>query len=226
MKATSKDRLLLLAFLIVLVAFGVLLARKYMIPPPQTPPSSTAKKPAQQLRNVILYFGALDGTHLVAEGREIADCLKDTECIKETVQALVNGPVGDLVPIFPSHVVVRGVTVKGETAVINFNGDLVTGFPGGSSTELLTVYGLTDTLAANFPQIRRVRILVDGKPISTLKGHVDLRQPVQADFDYTRPPEEQEAPGAAAPVAPSGKVGNPPVSPGGPQGSSSAAGSR
>lgn len=209
MKGPFKDRILLLAFLVVLVVFGVLLARKYMIAPPQAPPPTAATQPPQQLRDVILYFGAQDGTHLVAEGREIEDCMNDADCLKETVRALVNGPVGDLVPLFPSHTVVRNVTEKGETAEVDFNRDLISGFPAGSSTELLTVYGLADTLAANFPHIRRVRILVDGHPVNTLKGHVDLRQPVQADFDYTRSREGQKPSGEAVPAGSPGATGTP-----------------
>jgi hypothetical protein len=31
----------------------------------------------------------------------------------------------------------------------------------------------------NLPAIRSVQLLVDGKEVSTLAGHVDLRQPLQ-----------------------------------------------
>ncbi len=185
-----KDRLVLWAFLIILVAFGILVARKYLATTPEAPvPAPAGQQAPKQLREVILYFGAPDGTHLVPEAREIEDCLEETECIKGTVQALVNGPVGDLVPILPSHTVVRGVTVEDSTAVVDFSPSLISGHPGGSLSELLTVYGLADTLAADFPHIRQVRILVDGQPVDTLKGHMDLRQPVPADFSFTHPPE-------------------------------------
>jgi hypothetical protein len=147
----------------------------------------------------------------VAEGREIEDCLEDTDCLKETVQALVNGPVGDLLPLFPSHTVLQGVTEKGETADVDFSHNLLAGFPAGSSTELLTVYGLADTLAANFPRIRRIRILVDSKPVSTLKGHVDLRRPIQADFDYTKAPEPQAPEGQVVPAGPAENAAKPAV---------------
>ena len=87
------------------------------------------------------------------------------------------------------------------TASLDFSKGLLADHPGGSMPELLTVYGLADTLAENFPYVRQVRILVDGKPVPSIKGHVDLRRPVQADFNYTRPPQGSAAaaaPGAAA----------------------------
>ena len=75
---------------------------------------------------------------------------------------------------------------------LDFNARLVNGHPGGSLSELLTVYALVDSVSANFPHLRQVRLLVDGQPRETLKGHIDISQPVAADFSWTRNPEEQE----------------------------------
>jgi hypothetical protein len=41
---------------------------------------------------------------------------------------------------------------------------------------------LADTLAVNFPHLRQVLIKVEGASVTTLKGHVDLRQPIIPDF--------------------------------------------
>jgi hypothetical protein len=40
--------------------------------------------------------------------------------------------------------------------------------------ELLAVYAVVDTVTQNFPQIRLIRFLVNGREQSTLAGHVDL----------------------------------------------------
>jgi spore germination protein GerM len=192
MKAfSSRDRLLFIAFLIVLLVFGALVLRMYRRTPP-VPESNVpvAQEEPRPLREVVLYFGGANGENLAAESREIEDCVEEADCISSTVQALVNGPVSDLVPILPAHAVVRGVAVDGGTAVIDFSRELVTAHPGGSASELLTVYGLANTLAENFPHIRQVRILVEGEPVESLKGHVDLRGPVQADFSFSRLPDE------------------------------------
>jgi hypothetical protein len=198
MSGTSyRDRLVLCAFLLILVVFGALVARKYYsatAPPPL--PSDAPREPGQ-MREVLLYFGAPDGRRLVTEARQIEGCLDEGECLRETVQALVDGPVGELLPVFPSHAVVLGVTVEGGTASVDFSRDLADAHPGGSLSELLTVVGLANTLAANFPHIRQVRILLEGAPVETLKGHVDLRQPVPADFAF----------GLTPPAAAGGRAG-------------------
>lgn len=203
MKSPFRDRVLLIAFLIILVAFGVLAGRKIFISrsPVAAPAPSGPQQPPRQLREVILYFGALDGGRLVPEAREI-ECLGEIDCVRETVQALVDGPVTALAPVIPSHTVVRGVEVEGGTAVVNLSREVIADHPGGSLSELFTIYGLANTLAANFPHIRQVRLLVEGEAVETLKGHVGLLEPVQADFRYGRPPEgaaDVEAP-ASGPV--------------------------
>lgn len=193
MKSPFRDRLLLLAFLVILLAFGALAVRKFLLSrPPVTPPPAAVQEAPKQLRDVVLYFSAPDGSRLVTEGREI-ECLDELGCVRETVQALVDGPVGDLVPVIPSPAVVRDVRVADGTASVDFSRELVADHPGGSLSELFTVYGLANTLASNYPGIRQVRILVEGEPVETLKGHVALKEPVPADFSYARPSEEGRA---------------------------------
>jgi hypothetical protein len=40
--------------------------------------------------------------------------------------------------------------------------------------ELLAVYALVNTLTQNFPEVRQVRIILDGREAQTLAGHIDL----------------------------------------------------
>ncbi|MBE0597817.1 MAG: GerMN domain-containing protein, partial [Desulfuromonadales bacterium] len=182
MQSPFKDRLLLTAFLVILLAFGLLVARKYFIstPPPQPVATVPAPEEPRQRREVVLYFGNPDGTHLVPESREVSDCLVESDCVRETVQALINGPLGNSIPIIPSHSVLRGIALENGTAILDFSRDLVTGHPGGSISELLTVYGLANTVAVNFPHLRQVRILIEGATVETLKGHLGLQEPVTA----------------------------------------------
>ncbi len=40
--------------------------------------------------------------------------------------------------------------------------------------ELLAVYALVNTMTQNFPEVRQVRFVVDGREARTLAGHIDL----------------------------------------------------
>lgn len=53
--------------------------------------------------------------------------------------------------------------------------------------ELLAIYAVVNTLTMNFPEVRQVRFLVDGKEAQTLAGHVDLTRAYAARADLVRP---------------------------------------
>ncbi len=59
-------------------------------------------------------------------------------------------------------------------AVIDLNAAFANGHRSGVLDEELTVASLIQTLAANIPDILRVKILVDGRERETLAGHADL----------------------------------------------------
>lgn len=191
-----RDRLIIAAFVVVLLAFGGLLLRHFLLAP--QPPAPVAEQ--RQLRAVTLYFAASDNSGLVAETREVADCLVEQDCLRATVQALLDGPVGDLAPVFPTQATLRGVTVSGNEVQVDFGRDLVDAHPGGSWGELLTIQALAGTVATNFPHLRQVRFLVEGAAVETLKGHVDLRQPVSPDFTLVlKAPADSPPPPAERP---------------------------
>jgi spore germination protein GerM len=173
-----RDHWVIWAFLLVFAVFGGWLIRHFVVMPAPPPPAEVQRQP----RIVTLYFAAADGTGLMVEGREIADCLEEEACLKATLQALIDGPVGNLSPVFPGQTVLSGVMVAGGEVQVDFERTLVDGHPGGSWGELLTVHALTNTVAANFPHLRQVRILIEGAAVETLKGHVDLSQPLAPDF--------------------------------------------
>ena len=190
--------LVLTLALVLACAMGIFFLVVSPTPTPPVPIPAKVQAPPPQPREVILYFAAGDATHLVTETRELADCPDEQECLRATVQALLDGPVSPLLPILPAQAKLRGASVADGVVTVDFDNELISGHPGGSISELLTVYGLADTLAANFPALRQLRILVEGAPVESLKGHVDLRQPIAADFTYARP---SAGLGVAPPVA-------------------------
>jgi len=168
--------------------------------PQQTP--AVVESATQSTREVILYFASADGQKLMAENRRIDECQTDEECLHGTIEALIDGPQAGLVPILPAQVALRNVTVTNNLVSVDFSQELIAAHPGGTQSELLTVYGLADTVAVNFPHLRQVQISVEGSPVATLKGHVDLRQPVNPDFSLV---QEDLAPAGKMTSMPSGR---------------------
>lgn len=78
---------------------------------------------------------------------------------------------------FPQGTRLLHVTVHNGIAEVDFSRELVDNFPGGSTTEALIVESLCKTLA-QFTDVEKVRVLVEGKKISTIGEHIDLSKPV------------------------------------------------
>ncbi len=71
---------------------------------------------------------------------------------------------------------------------------------GGSDTESARVYGLVDTLCYNFKEIKSARILVDGREVETLLGHLDLSRPLPPEWGLAAPGlVPAQTPASAAP---------------------------
>ena len=77
-------------------------------------------------------------------------------------------PLGPGADVHAVYLVTPGI------AVIDLNSAFANGHRSGVLEEELTVASLIQTLAANLPDIARVKILVDGRDRETLAGHADL----------------------------------------------------
>jgi hypothetical protein len=159
---------------------------------PATPEVAPTSTEPPVMREIILYFSDPQAEFLMTESREIVDCGSDRECVRAVVEELILGPREGLIAVLPPQAKLLAVEIEGQTAVLDFSRDLITRHPGGSISELLTVHALANTVAVNFPHLRQVRILVAGEAVETLKGHVDVRAPIAADFRLTRPPSDGE----------------------------------
>jgi hypothetical protein len=63
-----------------------------------------------------------------------------------------------------------------DTFVIDLNAPFADAHRSGIFVEELTMMSIVRTIAANFPEIHRLKFLVDGKERETLAGHTDLKQ--------------------------------------------------
>jgi hypothetical protein len=70
-----------------------------------------------------------------------------------------------------------------DLAVLDLPQSTVQALPGGTSSEVAVLYCLLRSLASVLPGMKRLQVLIDGAEAETLKGHVDLHDPLTlADF--------------------------------------------
>lgn len=60
------------------------------------------------------------------------------------------------------------------TAIADFSDEISSGMPSGILSEQLAVQSIAQTLGANVPGIRQLKILVHGQDAETIAGHLDL----------------------------------------------------
>jgi len=174
-------------------------------PPPAVPapeevtpdpagPLPPGEQDAEGLRtvDVILYFSRPDALGLAPEVRPIYLTRELLDRIKQTVVALIAGPARDssLVPVLPPGTPLRDLFLDSHgTLYLDLGQAVVRDLLPGTTSELMAVMGLTDTLVANFPEVKQVQILVEGEEVRTLTGHLDLTYPLRADPSLILPPE-------------------------------------
>lgn len=142
-------------------------------------------------RMVQLYFTAPEGTFLMAETAAIPGCEEDRDCIVSLVQALTKGSQAGNLSVLPQQTTVLNAEVENDLVRINLSKQVVDFHPGGSLTELLSIYSIANSLSENFPYIRQVQLLVEGEVRQTLKGHARIDQPIYADLSYNQLPVGQ-----------------------------------
>jgi hypothetical protein len=125
---------------------------------------------------VDLYFSDVNERFLQPEKRFIPKEKTVDGQAKEIVKALIDGSKANLVNTFPSDTLIQSVKVnQSKMAIISFSKNLQLSHPGGSASEMATVYSLTNSLTINIPAVERVKILIDEKDVASLKGHIGIR---------------------------------------------------
>jgi germination protein M len=149
--------------------------------PPEQPPDASGSPAAASAKSVTLYFADNEAKSLVTEKRDIpfGDSLEEN--VEATLAALIGGPTQSGVAVLPGETRLEQTywSEENQTLYLDFNAALVAKHPGGSAAEYSTISALVRTIAANFPMVKRVQILVDGQPVETLAGHFDTSKPIE-----------------------------------------------
>jgi spore germination protein GerM len=153
-----------------------------------TPPASTsapANAAAVAKIKATLYYVGSDGLSLVGVEREISYGEGATEQARRIIEEQLEEPPAPYASAVPPGTRLRALYLtEGGDAFVDLSTEIATAHPGGSLDELLTVYAIVNALTTNLAGITAVQILVEGREVDTLAGHVDLRQPLQKNLKW------------------------------------------
>jgi spore germination protein GerM len=141
--------------------------------------------------NASLFYLAEDGLELTAVSREVPYQPDSAEQARALLLEQLRPVAAPLVSAIPTGTQLRTlfITEDGE-AFVDLSREVAANHPGGSLDELLTVNAIVNALTANLPAVTAVQILVDGKEVDTLAGHIDLRNPIRRGPEPA-PPSDQ-----------------------------------
>lgn len=158
---------------------------------PAVEATPTSETPTRTI-TVRLFFVSEDGLHLSPVEQEVPYGASVAEQAEYLLDAQLGPAAGAYTSAIPPGTTVRTVFVSGQgEAYVDLSAEMTSAHPGGSLNELLSVYTIVNALTVNLPSITSVQILIDGKEVDTLAGHVDLRRPLSANRRWiAQPPAE------------------------------------
>lgn len=188
MLSLRKKILVFTAFLVIAFIVGVTVSpflretayqlKNWVSKPSLLPPVS---------KTVTLYFSTSGGELLVPVKRKIFVKEGINNEIRAIIEELIKGPQSrSFFPTIPVGTKIRAVYTRGDVIYVDFSPSLVKEHPGGTSGELATIYSIVNTLLENFSSYSRVQILVGGKTLSTLVGHIDIREPFKKNLEIIK----------------------------------------
>jgi spore germination protein GerM len=187
--AIAGAALVLVATLLTWVLF-IGLPRRYATSrtPEAPPPAATDAAPSEPERKIKarLFYVSDDGRSLTSVEREVPFGADPGAQAKAILEAQIAPAAEPLVSAVPTGTKLRAVFIANGDAYVDLSGDMSAALSGGSLNELLTVYTIVGALTANLPAVNGVQILVDGKEVDTLTGHVDLRQPLARSPEWVQ----------------------------------------
>jgi spore germination protein GerM len=155
-------------------------------PPAETPAAPRAQttptdQPAVPRITATLYFASEDGRGLVGVQQEVPLAEGAVAQARALIEAQLSASAPPpLVSTIPEGTTLRGVFVSQRNeAFVDLDASIRARHPGGSMNELFTVYTIVNTITTNLRDVQSVQLLIDGREVDTLAGHVDLRRPLR-----------------------------------------------
>jgi hypothetical protein len=161
---------------------GLLLWQQLPQPETQKPSASVPAVSSPALESVkiksVFFFPKRDLTGLEVYLVEVPDVRESLDgWVAVLCNALSVAPAASVLPVLPPEVVPRSVFRDEQGALYIDFPESVRENPGaGVAFETLSLEAMLKTIGKNVPGISQLKILVGGRDVDTLWGHVDLRR--------------------------------------------------
>ena len=130
-----------------------------------------------------LYFAGSEEDLLVPYPVEVEIGKDNVDTLHNLLAALIEGPKGEgYAPIIPKGAKLRAAFPGPDgIAYVDFDETFRDAHPGGAWAELMTAYGVANTVIRNFPDLfDRVVLLIGGQEAQSIAGSLAITGPLRA----------------------------------------------
>lgn len=146
------------------------------------------EKPTEEVAEILtrtedlfplrIYYPA--GDRLRIEERRLPRRTVQIAVAEATVEEYLKGPAGVASPSIPRDAKLLGLYKDADRILyVDLSDEFRRNFQGDALTEFLLLRGLYESLVSNIQDIQDVKVLIEGKEIETLGGHLYLLYPLK-----------------------------------------------
>jgi hypothetical protein len=142
-------------------------------------PTAAPASPSQPGTAARAIYHLRDDGHGPRLYREFHQRPATAAVVRDAVTAMltVKADDADYTSLWPTGTSVRGARVSGTTAFVDLSREARNGQAGGAGEDA-SLQQLVYTVTAAAPSVRNVQLLIEGRTVETLWGHVDTRKPI------------------------------------------------
>jgi len=99
--------------------------------------------------------------------------------MRQVLVLLLRGPRSDsLLPVFPEGIMLRELYLSDGCVYLDFQIPASKAGSAGCLMEYLALSSIQSSLMKNFPEIEKIKVLLNGMEAETFFGHMDIRAPL------------------------------------------------
>lgn len=169
---------ILIAIFLIGVAGGYLIFMKMF--PQEMPPTEADESLVMQedLFSLKMYYPLND--RLFTEVRHLPRKTAQLAVAEAAVEEFLKGPSGGVWSAIPGDSRLLGLYKDADQILyVDLSDEFRRNFQGDAYTEFFLLKGLYESLISNVPDIKDIKVLIEGKEIETFGGHLYLRYPLK-----------------------------------------------
>ena len=175
--------ILLISLFIIGVAGGYLYFSRVISKEKAASEGNAGLQGAEDLFSLRIYYPV--DNHLQIEERRLPKRTGRMAIAEITVEEYLKGPAGAATSNMPKDVKLLGLYKGGDRMLyVDLSDEFRRNFQGDAFNEFFLLKGLYESIISNVEDVQDVKVLIEGKEVETLGGHLYLLYPLKDMVSY------------------------------------------